>query len=199
LGVSKSEIYEKKWLGPHKKTFLWEDVASSAVAPDEDSVWVVAKSGATIKHTTYHGRPRMIHLPDEDLQELVRARTVTLTLNPRNSRPTQPLPDNCVLALLGHDGLAFWSFLTLVFQFLDETFPDAIETCEETAPHVLVTPEIVARFGVNHREVCVPCGRLLVVIRCGVFGNMTIVNAACLATRQDNVAAFVGVGGEKKY
>jgi hypothetical protein len=24
------------------------------VAPDEDSVWVVAKSGATIKHTTYH-------------------------------------------------------------------------------------------------------------------------------------------------
>ena len=54
LGVSKSEIYEKKWLGLRKKTFLWKDVASSAVAPDEDSVWVVAKSGATIKHTTYH-------------------------------------------------------------------------------------------------------------------------------------------------
>ncbi len=39
------------------KTFLWKDVASSAEAPDEedeDSVWVVAKSGATIKHTTYH-------------------------------------------------------------------------------------------------------------------------------------------------
>jgi len=54
VGVSKSEIYEKKWLGLRKKTFLWKDVASSAVAPDEDSVWVVAKSGATIKHTTYH-------------------------------------------------------------------------------------------------------------------------------------------------
>jgi hypothetical protein len=54
LGVSKSEIYEKKWLGLRKKTFLWKDVASSAVAPDEDSVWVVAKSGSTIKHTTYH-------------------------------------------------------------------------------------------------------------------------------------------------
>jgi hypothetical protein len=54
LGVSKSEIYEKKWLGLRKKTFLWKDVASSAVAPDEDSVWVVAKSGAAIKHTTYH-------------------------------------------------------------------------------------------------------------------------------------------------
>src|SRR6266576_6927871 len=36
LGVSKSEIYEKKWLGLRKKTFLWKDVASSAVAPDED-------------------------------------------------------------------------------------------------------------------------------------------------------------------
>jgi hypothetical protein len=54
LGVSKSEIYEKKWLGLRKKTFPWKDVASSALASDEDSVWVVAKSGATIKHTTYH-------------------------------------------------------------------------------------------------------------------------------------------------
>ena len=54
LGVSKSEIYEKKWLGLRKKTFLWKDVASSAVAPGEDSVWVVAKSGTTIKHTKYH-------------------------------------------------------------------------------------------------------------------------------------------------
>ena len=54
LGVSKSEIYEKKWLGLRKKTFLWKEVASSSVAPEEDSVWVVAKSGATIKHTTYH-------------------------------------------------------------------------------------------------------------------------------------------------
>ena len=54
LGVSKSGIYEKKWLGLRKKTFLWVDTASSAAAPDEDSVWVVAKSGATIKHTKYH-------------------------------------------------------------------------------------------------------------------------------------------------
>lgn len=61
LGVSKSEIYEKKWLGLRKKRFLWKDVASSAVAPDENSVWVVAKSGATIKHTTYHtDRPGFI-------------------------------------------------------------------------------------------------------------------------------------------
>ena len=54
LGVSKSGIYEKKWLGLRKKAVLWEDIASSAVAPDEDSVWVVAKSGTTIKHTKYH-------------------------------------------------------------------------------------------------------------------------------------------------
>ena len=54
LGVSKSGIYEKKWLGLRKKVFLWEDIASSAAAPDEDSVWVVARSGTTIKHTKYH-------------------------------------------------------------------------------------------------------------------------------------------------
>jgi len=54
LGLSKSGIYEKKWLGLRKKAFLWEDIASSAAAPDENSVWVVAKSGTTIKHTAYH-------------------------------------------------------------------------------------------------------------------------------------------------
>jgi hypothetical protein len=37
-----------------QKTILWDDVASSAVAADENSVWVVAKSGTTIKHTKYH-------------------------------------------------------------------------------------------------------------------------------------------------
>lgn len=54
LGISKSGIYEKKWLGLRKKTFLWKDVASAAFAPDEDCIWVVAKSGAIIKHTMYH-------------------------------------------------------------------------------------------------------------------------------------------------
>jgi len=53
LGVSKSGIYEKKWLGLCKKAVLWEDIASSAAAL-EGSVWVVAKSGTTIKHTKYH-------------------------------------------------------------------------------------------------------------------------------------------------
>jgi hypothetical protein len=54
LGVSKSGIYEQKWLGLRKKAFTWNEVASAAVASDEDSVWVVAKSGKTIKHTKYH-------------------------------------------------------------------------------------------------------------------------------------------------
>jgi hypothetical protein len=54
LGVSKSGIYEKKWLGLRKKAFHWENIASSALAPDENSVWVVARSGTTIKHTKYH-------------------------------------------------------------------------------------------------------------------------------------------------
>jgi hypothetical protein len=54
LGVSKSGVYEKKWLGLRRKVFLWKDIASAAEAPDEDSVWVVARSGTTIKHTKYH-------------------------------------------------------------------------------------------------------------------------------------------------
>jgi hypothetical protein len=54
LGVSKAGVYEKKWLGLRKKAFLWKDIASATVAPDEDSVWVVARSGTTIKHTKYH-------------------------------------------------------------------------------------------------------------------------------------------------
>jgi len=51
LGVSKSGVYEKKWLGLRTKAFLWQGIASAAVASDEDSVWVVAMSGTTIKHT----------------------------------------------------------------------------------------------------------------------------------------------------
>ena len=68
-----------------------------------------------------------------------------------------------------------WLFLSLVFQFLDKAFPDTIAACEETTPHMLVTPEIVSSLGVNHRQVCVSCGRLLVVIRDGVFGDVAVV------------------------
>src|SRR6267154_4334831 len=94
-------------------------------------------------------------------------------------------------------GLNFRLFLSLFFQFLDKTFADAIETCQETTPQMLVTPEIVSCLAANHRQVCVSCGRLLVVIRCGVFSDATVVNSACLTTREDDVAALVGVGGEK--
>jgi len=54
LEVSKSGISERKWLGLRMRIFLWQDVASAALAPDEDSVWVVTKLGVTIKHTKYH-------------------------------------------------------------------------------------------------------------------------------------------------
>jgi hypothetical protein len=54
LGVSKSGIYEEKWFGLRKKSFRWQDIASAAPSPSDDSVAVVSKSGATIKHTKYH-------------------------------------------------------------------------------------------------------------------------------------------------
>ena len=95
------------------------------------------------------------------------------------------------------DFKGLWLFLSLVLQFLDKAFPDAIAACEETAPHMFVTPEIVSSLGVNHRQVRVSCGRLLVVIRDGVFGDVAVVSVACPATREDDVAAFVGVGREK--
>ena len=64
---------------------------------------------------------------------------------------------------------------------------------------MLVTPEIISSLGVNHRQVCISCGRLLVVIRDGVLGDVAVVRAACPATSEDDVAAFVEVGREKKY
>ena len=42
-----------------------------------------------------------------------------------------------------------WLFLSLVFQFLDKSFPDAIAACEETTPRMFVTPEIVSSLGVS--------------------------------------------------
>lgn len=54
IGVSKSGIFERKWLGLHKRVFEWKDIASATLNPVEDSICVVTKSGATIKHTKYH-------------------------------------------------------------------------------------------------------------------------------------------------
>jgi hypothetical protein len=54
LGVSESGIVEKRWFGIRKRVFQWQDVASAALDPAEDSVCVVTKSGITIKHTKYH-------------------------------------------------------------------------------------------------------------------------------------------------
>ena len=54
LGVAESGIFERKWFGLRKRAFPWQDVASAALNPADDSVWVVTKSGVTIKHTKYH-------------------------------------------------------------------------------------------------------------------------------------------------
>lgn len=54
IGVSKSAIYERKWLGLWKKTVRWEDVDYATSDPTDNSVEVVAKSGFKIRHTKYH-------------------------------------------------------------------------------------------------------------------------------------------------
>jgi hypothetical protein len=54
LGISGVGIYEEKWLGLRKKIFRWEEVASATLRPSDDSVSIVSKFGATIKHTKYH-------------------------------------------------------------------------------------------------------------------------------------------------
>ncbi len=63
---------------------------------------------------------------------------------------------------------------------------------------MLVTPQIAASLGINHRQVCVSRGRLLVVARNGVFGDVTVVNGTRLTSREDEVAAVVGVCGKDK-
>ena len=91
------------------------------------------------------------------------------------------------------------SFLRLGFQFPDETFSDAVEAREKTTPQVLIAPEIVSRLGVNHRQICVARGRLLVVVRNRVLAYVTFGSVASLTTSKDDVAAFIGVGREEKY
>jgi hypothetical protein len=54
IGLSKSHIYARKWLGVWKRAFRWEDVDYATVDPSDDSVDVVSKGGLRIKHTRYH-------------------------------------------------------------------------------------------------------------------------------------------------
>src|SRR5690242_11844818 len=54
IGVSKSRIYEQKWLGLWKKTVRWDDVDYATADPSDNSIEVVSKSGFKIKHTKYH-------------------------------------------------------------------------------------------------------------------------------------------------
>jgi hypothetical protein len=76
--------------------------------------------------------------------------------------------------------------------------PTLLKPVSRPPPEMLVTPQIAASLGINHRQVCVSRGRLLVVIWHGVFGDVTVVNGACLATREDDVAAVVGICGKNK-
>jgi len=54
LGVSRTGIYEQTWLGLRKRIFRWEEISSATADPSDDSISIVSKSGATIKHSKCH-------------------------------------------------------------------------------------------------------------------------------------------------
>jgi hypothetical protein len=54
IGVSKSAIYEQKWLRLWKRAVRWEDVDYATADPTDNSVEVVSKYGFKIRHTKYH-------------------------------------------------------------------------------------------------------------------------------------------------
>jgi hypothetical protein len=89
--------------------------------------------------------------------------------------------------------------LGLLFQFGDKAGTNTIETGEEAAPEMLVAPEIFASLRVEKGEIGRASGRSFVVIGDGVFGDVTlVVDGAGLSAREQDVAAFVRVGGVKE-
>lgn len=89
--------------------------------------------------------------------------------------------------------------LGLLFQFGDKAGTNTIETGEEAAPEMLVAPEIFASLRVENGEISIANGRSFVVIGGGVFGDVTfVVDGAGLSAREQDVVAFVRVGGERE-
>jgi len=98
-------------------------------------------------------------------------------------------------------GRASWKTLalSLFFELGDEASADAIEAGQESAPEMLVAPEILAGFGVEDSEASIARRRDFVVIRDGVFGDVAlIVDRAGLSTGEEDVAAFVRIGGKEE-
>ena len=85
-------------------------------------------------------------------------------------------------------------FLRLAFQFFDKTLSDIVESRQESAPQMPVAPVIVSSFGLYYGQVGVSRGGLLVVIGHRIFRHVAVLDAAGLATSQDDIATFIGVG-----
>jgi len=81
----------------------------------------------------------------------------------------------------------------------DEAGANAVEAGEESAPNVLVAPEIFRGFGIDDGEVGISSRSGLIVIGDGILGDVAvIVDRAGLSAGEENVAAFVWVGGEQE-
>ena len=91
------------------------------------------------------------------------------------------------------------SLLSLFFELGDEASADTIEAGQESAPEMLVAPEILAGFGVEDSEVSIARRRDLVVVRDGVFGDVAvIVDRAGLSTGEEDVAPLYGSAERRK-
>ena len=85
-------------------------------------------------------------------------------------------------------------FLRLAFQFFHKALPDTVEPRQESAPQMLVAPEIVSSFGVYYGQAGESRGGLLVVIGHRIFRHVDVLDAAGLATSEDDIATFIGIG-----
>lgn len=85
-------------------------------------------------------------------------------------------------------------FLRLAFQFFDKTLSDIVESRQESAPQMLVAPEIVSSLGFYYGQVGVSRGGLLVMVGHRIFRHVAVLDAAGLATSEEDIATFIGVG-----
>jgi len=78
-------------------------------------------------------------------------------------------------------------FLRLAFQFFDKTLPDTVEPRQESAPKMLVAPEILSRFWVYYGQVGVSRGGLCIIVGHRIFRHVAVLDAAGLATSEDDM------------
>lgn len=89
--------------------------------------------------------------------------------------------------------------LGFLCEFGDEAGTDAVKAGEETAPGMLAAPEVFTSFWIDDGEIGVTGRRSLVVVGNLVLGDVAVfVDRTGLSTCEEDIAAFVRVGGEKE-